>query len=283
MRKSLLFMVFTFIVLTSCDKDNSDIFLKVGPPDFQFKFGDIELYDTSTHIIYFKNEYEDLKNLDQGSFTFLDNGDPIYTGSLWPGYSSLAPADPFIMTPPMYGNYALRIGSWQSRMPDLRNDKRIIQLLNQHNILHSGLSISDISIEIAGSQLSFRFTISNMDISDLLIIDVYKTGPGLFHYFTNGLYIYDIANNEVFSGTIQHQAPDPSNIWKKDWLTELKSGESKEFTINYPLNNSIAAGEYTARFEFPGLGHQVTKDQLYQGNIRIWLGDILIQRKIHIP
>jgi hypothetical protein len=283
MKKSLLFVVFTLIFLISCEKDNRDIFFRIGPPNFEFKFSDIELYDTSTHIIYFKNEYDDLKNLDQGGFTFLDNGDPIYSGSLWPGYSSLGPSDPFIMTPPMYGNYALRIGSWHFDKPDLRNDPRLIQLLNQHNILHSGLAISDISIEIVGAQLSFRFSISNQDISDLLILDLNKTGLNLFHYFTNGLYIYDFSNNEVFSSTIQHQVPNPWDVWKIEWLTELKSGESKEFTINYPLNNPLPAGEYSARFEFPGLGNQVTKEQLYQGNIRIWLGDVSIKKQILIP
>jgi len=282
MKKSLLFGIFTLIILSSCEKNDRDVFLKIGS-DLEFKFRDIELYDTSTHIIYFKNEYDDFKNLDKGVFTFYNNGDPIYSGSLWPGYSSSAPSDPFIMTPPFYGNFALRIGSLRLEKPDLRNDPRLIQLLNQHNLLHSGLVISDFSIETGVSQLSFRFTISNQDESDLLIIDLNKTGPNLFHYFTNGLYLYDLANNEIFSGTIQHQTPDPWNAWKIDWLTILKSKESKEFTINYPLSNPIPAGEYNARFEFPGLGYQVTKDELYQGSTRIWLGDVLIRKRIRLP
>jgi len=282
MKKYLFLGIFISTFLSSCEKNDRDIFFKVGS-DFEFRFSDIELYDTSTHIIYFKNEYAEFKNLENGSFTFLDNGDPIYTGSLWPGYSSLGPTSPFIMTPPMYGNYALRIGYWSFDKPDIRNNSRIIQLLSQNNLLHSGLAISASSVEITETQLIFRFTISNQDQSDLFIIDLNKTGPNLFHYFTNGLYIYDLANNEVFSSTIQHQVPDPWNGWKMDWLSELKSGNSKEFTINYPLNNPPPAGEYYARFEFPGFGHQVTKDQLYQGNIRIWLGDVSIKKRILIP
>lgn len=282
MKKSLLSGVFIITILSSCEKNDRDIFLKVGA-DFEFKLSDIELYDTSTHIIYFRNEYDGFNNLDQGVFTFLDNGDPIYSGSLWPGYSSLGPTSPFIMTPPMYGNYALRIDSWDFDNPDLRKDPRMIQTLDQNDLLHSGLAISNSTIEIDGTQLIFRFTISNQDQSDLLIIDLNKTGPGLFHYFTNGLYIYDLENSEVFSSTIQHEVPDPWNTWKMDWLTELKSGDSMEFTISYPLSNILPSGEYNARFEFPGLGHQVTKDQLYQGNSRIWLGDISIREGVLIP
>jgi len=282
MKKLLFLGILILLIISSCEKNDRDVFFKIGN-DLEYKLSDIELYDTSTHIIYFKTEHDEFKNLDQGSFTFLDNGDPIYSGSLWPGYSSLGPTSPFIMTPPMYGNYALRIGSWSFDKPDIRNDSRIIQLLNQNNLLHSGLGISVCSVEIIETQLIFRFTISNQDQSDLFIIDLNKIGPNLFHYFTNGLYIYDLANNEVFSSTIQHQVPDPWNGWEMDWLSELKSGNSKEFTINYPLNNPLATGEYNARFEFPGLGHQVLKDQLYQDNTRIWLGDVSLNKRILIP
>lgn len=282
MKKFLFFGIFISMAISSCEKNDYDIFLKVGA-DFEFRFSDIELYDTSTHIIYFKSEYDEFRNLENGSFSFLNNGDPIYTGSLWPVYSSLGPTTPFIITPPMYGNYALRINSWGSDKPDIRNDSRIIQLLNQNNLLHSGLAVSISSVEVTETQLIFKFAISNQDQSDLFIIDLDKTGPNLFHYFSNGLYICDLANNEVFSSTIQHLVPDQWNSWEMDWLSELKSGNSKEFTINYPLNNPLAAGEYDARFEFPGFGRQVTKDQLYQGNIRVWLGDVTNKKRIIIP
>lgn len=282
MKKLLFIGILILLITSSCEKNDHDIFFKIGN-DLKYKLSDIELYDTSTHMMYFKTEHDEFKNLDQCTFTFLFDGDPVYSGSLWPGYSSSWPSGPIIMSPSMYGSYAIRIHYWHSDVPDVRNDPRIIQLLNQQNLLHSGLVISECSTEIVGTQLNFRFTISNQDQSDLLIIDLNKTGPNLFHYFTNGLYIYDLANNEVFSSTIQHQVPDPWNSWEIDWLTELKSGHSIEFTINYPLNNALPAGEYYARFEFPGLGHQVTKDQLYQGAIRIWLGDVSIKKRIQIP
>lgn len=281
MKKLILAGLLIPLIASSCEKNDRDIFLKVGT-DFEFSFSDIELYDTSTHIIYFKNEYDEFKNLDQSTFTFLSDGDPIYSGSIWPGHSSSFPSGPFIMSPSMYGNYALRISSWSFDKPDIRNDSRIIQLLNQNSLLHSGLAISACTVEITGTQLVFRFTISNKDLSDLLIIDLNKTGPNLFHYFTNGLYIYDLANNEIFSSTIQHQVPDPWNGWEMDWLSEIKSGNSMEFAINYPLNNPLATGEYNARFEFPGLSYQVEKDDLIQNGNRIWLGDITLKKHITI-
>jgi hypothetical protein len=158
----------------------------------------------------------------------------------------------------------------------------MIDILNRHDLLHSGLAISSSSVEITGTQLTFRFTITNKDQSDLMIIDINKTGPNLFHYFTNGLFIYDLSHNEVFSSNIQHLAPDPWNSWNINWLSQLKSGDSKEYTINYTINNPLNPGEYDINFEFPGLASQVPKDQLKQGNSRIWLGDIPHNKSIII-
>jgi hypothetical protein len=268
--------------MTSCKKPDNEVFFKIGSGQ-EYKFSDIELYDSSTHMLYFKNVQYAFKDVLANTFAFMDEGGLIYQGSFVPGYSSSIPNGPFIMSAPlMYGNYALRIENWRSDKTDIRNDRRMIDFLKQHDLLHPGLVISSSSIEISGTQLTFRFTVTNQDQSDLMIIDFDKTGPNLFHYFTNGLFIYNLAHNEVFSSNIQHMAPDPWNSWKSEWLSELKSGDTKQFTINYTMNSPINPGEYDATFEFPGLAYQVTKDQLYQGNSRIWLGDISLNKRITI-
>jgi hypothetical protein len=282
MKKSLLFAMVVILTLASCEKIDNEVFFKIGS-GHEYKFNDIELYDTSTHILYFKKVHEEFNDIVGGTFAFMDDGEIIYQGSFVPGYSSSIPNGPFIMSPPMYGNYALKIENWHSDKPDIRNDPKMIAILNQHDLLHAGLAITTSSVEISGTQLTFKFTVMNNDQSDLMIIDLDKTGPNLFHYYTNGLYIYDLTHNEVFSSNIQHQAPDPWNSWKIDWLSELKSGDSKEYTINYTINNPLSPGEYDTTFEFPGLAYQVTKDQLYQGNSRILLGDISLNKRITIP
>jgi len=275
MKKSLFIGIIFLLVLNSCEKIDNEVFFKIG--ELQYKFSDIELYDTSTHVLYFKKEHDELKNIEGGSFTFFSKGDPIYTGSFMPGYSSMGPTGPFIMSP-VINNFALKIDNWHHDRPDIRNDPKMISVLNQHSLLHSGLSISSSTLEISGTQLIFKFTITNNDQSDLMIIDLDKTGLNLFHYFTNGLYIYDLAHNEVFSNTIQYQAPDPWNSLSINWLSELKSGDSKEFTITYTISNPINPGEYYTTFSFPGLLFQVPRDQLNQGTSRIWLGDIVLNK-----
>lgn len=281
MKKFLGFGLVILFVLASCEKDQNEVFFKISNGK-EYKFRDIQLYDTSTHILYFKKVHTELSEIMNGAFTFLDDGATIYEGNVVAGYSSFFPNGPFIMSPSMYGDYALKIENGRQDKPDVRNDSRVINLLNKHGLLHSGLAITSSSVEIAGTQLTFKLTVTNQDQSDLLILDLVKTGPNLFHYFTNGLSIYDSDHNEVFSSTIQHQAPDPWNSFKTDWLSELKSGDSKEYIMIYTINNLIIPGEYNIKFSFPGLSYQVAKDQLFQGSSRIWLGGILFKQRITI-
>ena len=281
MKKSLLIVMAITLTLNSCEKLDKDVFFTIGS-EHEYLYSDIELYDTSTHILYFKNEQEFLKDMYENTFAFFYNRHIIYQGSFKPGYSSTIPDGPFIMSPSMYGNYALKIENFIPGKQDIRKDPKMIDILSRHNLLHSGLSISSSSIEINDKQLTLNFTIKNQDQTDLMIIDLDKTGTNLFHYFTSGLHIYDIDQKEVFFTTIEHQSPDPWNSWDIDWLSELKSGDSKEYTIVYTINNQLSPGVYETTFHFPGLTSQVTKDQLYQGNSRIWLGDISHKKRLTI-
>jgi hypothetical protein len=288
MNKSLLTGAAIILTLSSCESNlfnNTDdgYLLKVdnGP---EYKYSDIELYDSSTHILYFKTSHHDLITEKSATFSVLADGEEIYRGVFWPAYSSSLPYGAFIGSylTSFYPENVLRIGFIviDNEPEDKRNDPRIISALKEHNLLHSGLSASINSISIKGTQLNFNFTVTNKDETDLLILDPEKTGPSLFHYFTNGLFIRTLTHEEVFSGSVPAEIPSPWNSWKPGWLSELKSGDSRQFSMNYIIKSSIDPGVYLASFEFPGLAFQVTRDQLWQGNNRIWLGDIRVTKKI---
>jgi hypothetical protein len=262
-----------------------DVFLKIGRHGSEFTFEDIQLYDSSTHIIYFKDkhpEFISFSDILNGPFYFLDKGNIIYSGSFVPSYSSFIPAGPFIMSPGFYGEYALRIDMWWDNKSDVRNCPGLIGILKDHGLLHSGLSGSIDFINISGDKISLGFTVLNRDNTDLLILDINKMGRELFHYFTNGLYIIDMDHNNIFSSSITPQQPDPWNGWKTEWLSLIKSGESMSFTVDYPLLSPISRGDYSLSFEFPGLAYQVSMDDLYQGNSRIWLGDISLKGRASV-
>jgi hypothetical protein len=296
MNKLRFFGIAVILTLASCersekdtDRDNKhetdpEVFFQTGE-GLAYRFNDFDFYDSSTCIFYFKTTHEEWEDLELGSFTFLDNGDTIYTGSLWPAYMNSMPFGPFISAPlSMYGNYALRIENWwHEGKPDPRNCPEMITVLKEHDLLHSGLALSIDAVDISADTLNFSFTVTNADTTDLLILDLNKMGPALYHYFTNGLYLYDTDHHEVFTGTIAHQAPVPWNSWKSDWLSDLGSGDSVSYTIRYPIDSPLEPGEYQALFEFPGLAYQVGKDQLYQGDARIWLGDVQGIQNVVIP
>ena len=67
---------------------------------------------------------------------------------------------------------------------------------------------------------------------------------------------------------------------EKEWLSIIKSNDSKTISIVYDKFEIVPPGEYTATFEFPGLNHKVDKKDLEQRDGRIWLGELNMFRNI---
>jgi len=283
MKNCIISCMMAFAILTSCEKVGRDAIFVINEK-IEFTADDISLYDTSAHILYLTRNHSELDNIERGTFAFYDRGEPVFSGEFWPGYLSSSPSGPVIMTFPMsLQRYALKIESWFDDQNSTLNNSRLTNLLERHNLLHSGLAVSAVSASVAGPELIFSFTLTNMDETDLLILDPEKTGPGLFRFYTNGLYLYGPdSNNEVFADNIQHSAPDPWNSWSMDWLTLLGSGESKVFTFSYTIQTPLQPGEYRASFGYPGLSFQVSRDELFQDGARVWLGGIKINQVITI-
>jgi hypothetical protein len=287
-KKSLLSGTVIILTLISCENlfnNPDDEYIFKTDTGLEYKYSDFELYDSSTHILYFRTDHPEFYTEKSSSFKLFADGQEVYEGVFWPAYSSSLPYGPFIQSfYSFYQDYSLRIGfiSIDNKPEDPRNDPRFISALKKRDLLHSGLFVSINSVAIKGSQLIFKFTVSNHDKTDLLILDPEKTGPNLFHYFTNGLYLRKLTYEEVFSGNVQAETPSPWNSWKTDWLSVLKSGDSRQFTINYAIGSAIDPGKYIAMFQFPGLAFQVDRDQLYQDKKRIWLGDVQVTEKINL-
>jgi len=287
MKNTLIAATLLLIVLVSCEKNSviSDEKLFIKDNGVAYKFSDFEIYDSSTHIFYFRDSHPEFLTDKVSKFSLRAYGNEIYNGIFWPPFSSALPSGPYIDSyMSLYQDYAFRVNfmSIDDKPEDLRNDPVLIVAMKDHNLLHSGLALDINSVVRNGSQLTLKFTVTNHDISNLLIIDPEKTGPALFHYFTNGLYLRDLNNSDVFSQGISPQVPDPWNGWSINWLTQLRAGESRQFTINYTVTTTLIPGEYKAIFQFPGLEFQIKKEQLYQPEGRIWLGNIEAAKKILI-
>jgi hypothetical protein len=75
-------------------------------------------------------------------------------------------------------------------------------------------------------------------------------GFGLFHYFTNGLTFHNeqAPYEYIYKITVIH--PDSGDI---SWLSVIKKGETKTYTVNYDDYDIMPSGKYHVFFTFPGL------------------------------
>jgi len=146
MKKSLLTGVAIILTLASCEslvKITDDGYLFKADNGPEYKYSDFELYDSSTHILYFRNSQPGFNTEKSSTFSLLADGEEIYKGVFWPSYSSSLPYGPFISSfSSFYPGFALRIEfiTIDDQPEDTRNDPRIISALKEHNLLHSGLS-----------------------------------------------------------------------------------------------------------------------------------------------
>jgi hypothetical protein len=300
MKKITQFILIVSLLLSSCEANNSgpepepdqdsitvikpdpEYFFRIGK-NLYYRYSDIELYDSSAHIIYFKTNHPEFDKNSQSYFSVIVKSDTIYNGDFWPMFRSDTPTRVCIHTWPFWlQNYALWIENNYNIKPDLRNAPAIIGALKDHYLLHSGLLIEIKNLEITGTQAIFEFSVTNKDQSALWIMDPDKMGIKLFHYYTNGLQFRNLNDNSHFSITVTSESPSDYKMWKIEWLTKLNPGDIKTFHFIYPLASPIAKGEYIVTFVFPGFLFQISHDMLIQNNARIWLGKVRTSIKLSI-
>ena len=283
-----LINVIIFLVLTlGCEKNDNNIDTKIKDgfsliinDSITYNSNSIDFYDFSTHLIYLKagNKFT---YSNRGTFSILVDNEDIYTGQMFPMYSSYFPTGSFIQCAPnFYNDYIIPIGFNQiidtagNTIDDPRNDSRIIEALKKYNQYKQGLSSDIISVQkLSDNKIKITFELTNLDSEDLQFLDPDKMGLGLFHYFTNGLIIKDTQNN-FYTHKLTTEKPEPWDSWTTDWLTVINGNETKTISLIYNNFDILPSGEYTASFSYPGLSHQIEKEELQQNNGRIWLGQL---------
>jgi hypothetical protein len=285
MKKFPLALLSLFLILASCERNNTEYFSEpvvVIDQNLKYSFNDFELYDSSAHILYFKESHPELINNDLSGFDVYADNVKIYHGIYQPGYSSSMPTEPFIWEHPIfYPDYVLRF-EFMGHGVDPRNDDRLMSAFKNKHLLHSGLFGEIKDVVINGPLLRFTFKITNKDESNILILDPEKMGQRLFQYYANPPVFYNVAEQAIFQISFDSDSPLSMDTWSLDWMTELEPGDSKEFTLSYTLSSQISPGDYKITFRFPGLSRQITRDQLYQDDRRIWLGDITLMRYLRL-
>ena len=289
------------VMLLSCSKEQIDLAERIpaGLTDgFCLVIGDsllitheeISHYDLSTHMVYFKEEQEFLRdriNLDMAYNTFrvFAGRDSIYGGPFYPMWSSSIFPGPCIHWPSFYPPYALSIQlgyPWPNgpaENGDPRSDSRILTALEQFDQLRQGLmcTIDEIQV-LQGGGVEFSFTVNNLDEENYYVLSPEKMGHGLYHYFTNGLYLWSEATSYLENGMV-HEAPQEG--WDISWMDLLEGGTSLSYTLTYSNFEAIPPGTYDASFRLPGLSW-VDQGKLHRAGGSIWLGYVYAQSAVTI-
>ena len=268
------------MLLTNCSQVNETEFtgglwLKMGDNSI-VPTSDIVFYDVSTHMIYLKKELPYLEKVfyDGSMSVYVDN-EKIYDCSFHPLNVGTLPTGAYISNPHLHAKDIIRI-SYQpySSVEDQRSDERIIAALKHHNQYHEGLQCNIQSIDVSNGRVVLNIELSNSDTFGYYYLDPDKMGIGLFSFFTNGPTFLDEPPTKHFYHQETVVRPEPWNSWEKEWLTLIKSGESKNISITYEHFEMMSAGKYKMFFEFPGLNIGISQKDLVLEDGRIWMGSI---------
>ena len=291
--------VFGIFALHSCEKDECEkdevafsdgLWLKMGDSSI-VATSDIDFYDVSTHMVYLKKKLPYLEKVGYGRGMMSINvgKDEIYNCPFHPSHSSSLPRGAFISSPPFNKEDIIRIGfiqilnaNYEPTVTDPRSDNRIIEALKKHGQYHEGLHCEIQSFNYLDGKLVLNIVLSNPDVFDYYYLDPDKMGFGLFHYFTNGATFRSI----TYAKSYKHQEtityPEPLGLWTKEWLTLIRSGESKNISITYNHFEMMPTGQYRIYFEFPGLKYGISQKDLTLSDGRIWMGSIGVQKDVTI-
>ena len=246
---------------------------------------DTERYDWSTHLIYLKKgmpiSHEGI-SVFGNPFLVIANSERCYLGALWAGYSSLRPSGPVIwVAPGFYPDDIVHI-SFEACDPqgqqiqDPRNDFRIKEALIQNRQFHAGLQCTLEKVEVFhksdASSVKYIYTLRNLDKDNLYVLDPYRMGSGLFHYFTHGVYLNN-ENNHYWSENKTVEEPAHWSHWELSWHSCIKSGNSMTRTVLLEGYPRIVSGTYQCTFQFPSPSH-VEKVKRELGDGRTWMGRI---------
>lgn len=245
---------------------------------------EIDFYDFSTHMIYLKGKEVDEEDFlgEIRSFILTANGERCYMLTIWPMFMCSLPSWPVIGNMP-YPNDILYVSvpyMKEETEADPRDNEKIKEALIQNGKYHAGLSLELESVELSGSIVNYKYTLTNNDTHDLLVLDPDEMGNGLFHYYTNGVTLkgdkYYWAENKPMV------EPDPWDNWEIGWFTSISSGQTLTREVSLEGFPEIEEGRYQARFNYSSPLNIKREDRWINDHTRIWLGDLEAVKMVDI-
>lgn len=271
------------LIMFSCTKDpaGEDLVLVLGTNE-RITLDEMVFYDTSTHILYFKNYHPELAKyrLIKSTFRFVLEGDiVIYSGDIWPAVLSSLPTGDFSsIFQPDEQIYFLHFQAINGPV----NDENLISELTQRNKIRYGLQLSMENLEINGSAVKVNFKITNQDQDRLRCFNPETMGENLFSYYSGGVEFFNLTKFDlIYTGfdTIPSTPPKPQPFW----FSILDSKTSKNYHLEFKLSKALPSGTYLVRLPFTGPTYDTSLNDLVKNNVRTWLGSISATSTITIP
>jgi hypothetical protein len=301
--KKLIFPVTCLLIIAmiACtDNTESNLLLSNG---FNIQIGskivlntsNIDYYDHSAHYIYLiEGAALDLSMIDESKFWVLGRDKQfVYEGIVDPfNYNSNSvfwsnQGFLFLLDNPgkvlklVYNNDFREIAEGAY---DPRNDNRIIEALKADGLYHCGLSCEiDTVFKNPENGLTLRLKLINNDSFNYYYLDPGKMEFKQYHYFTNGLSLYQWVPFASYHNNVMHVVPEMSPCcWGEDWVSLIRSGETKILELTYDQFDEFPSGRYCAVFRFHGeMIRPVAGSTIFE-NGRMWLGDIQIAQNVTI-
>ncbi len=277
--KSII-QIILILSIISCEKE-----IKTNNLGFRIEFSDgsiikepdISRYDSSTCILFLNQNLTMTVGVGKPptsctQFSVYVDDEKIYDGGLYPDFSfnSMPLTSIYISskTYPILESDILDIIGLKKTL----NDPRIINRLENCNLLSKGISCNVDSIKILNdTTLKISLTIKNQDSFNLYIPDPEKIGVKIFNALA-GVVLYDVETDEHNSTTTDPYVTDGWNF-SMDNLSLVKKMDKITYTYISPVYRPIKEGLYDCGFMINNnLNYLPFPIPINQDNGKVWVG-----------
>jgi hypothetical protein len=244
----------------------------------------IHYYDRSAHIVYLTGALpvstDSVNWYAYHHFTFVDQNKVLLKGTFTPIWSSLIPADPYIVVPsPGMPDDMLQLNLSQRTID---NDlQTFYAALITNGKMRNGLSLDLLEIHHSGELLSFSIRIKNIDEEPLMLLDPDKCGEDVLFWFTPTPML--VCGNQAVYCNSDESPSDPG--FNPAWFSLLKPGTSVTYELSLDGYTLPVPGNFECSILFSGPCRPVD-DRFISADgqqRRIWAGTVSTSKTQYLP
>jgi hypothetical protein len=293
-----IFISFLILLLQSCNdsvlkpkvESKEGFAIQIGDK-ILFTLKDIDYYDHSSHLFYFKSPLS-LYDYGNSKYWILNDGNIIYEGIFVSPKSCCINGDSTLIYDfNNQADFVLRLGRLfcdivsKAASVDYRENESFIDALTDLDILHSGLECTIDSLRITGNkEVTLYYKICNNDSWNYYFPDPDKIPIDSDYRIDRTLRLTELnGKSGAYYRSMYNGTYLPFGKKDTSMLMLIKTGEAICRTTKYTISNNIIAGNYLMYLTIPGLGvgYHYPKERELKDN-RIWLGEIEVLREIEI-